>query len=135
MGLKEQGQVDVMEEEFKQVFTGYMRFQLEAESEESLFRQAVFRGDWITKSPKILKKINKRRRGQPVTRHFLFALTMIDTDGHKRGYKEVTFKTAEGFYALSAAVDQQSEVFKEELAEEFDGLEIDVNRSYITIKA
>lgn len=60
---------------------------------------------------------------------------MFDTDGHRRGYKEVTFKTAEGFYALSAAVDQQSELFKKELIEQFEGLEIDVFESYVTVKA
>lgn len=124
-----------MEQEFKPVFTGYMKFQLEAPSEAVLFKRAVFKGDWITKSPKILKKINKKRRGERVKREFLFALNMFDTDGHRRGYKEVTFKTAEGFYALSAAVDQQSELFKKELTEQFEGLEIDVFESYVVVKA
>ena len=138
VGLEEERKMDVDFEddyEFVAQFKGFMKFPLEAETEQALYSRAVLAGEWLTKSKEILSEQTKKVRGQIRRREFWFSLTMFDIDGHKRGYKVVTFKTAGGFPILSKAVDQESEIFKKELAQIDPNIVIDVFKSYAVIKA
>lgn len=119
--------------DFKPMFTGYLKFQLEAETPDRLLSQAVLSGQWITKSSEILKERKRRKRGQLQTREFQITLTMYDIDGYKRGFKAISFVTSGGFEVVSAAIDQQSDVFKAELLE--DGIICDMRKSVVVIRA
>ena len=137
VGLEEKRKMAMIfddENEFTPIYRGYMKFPLEGKTEQDLYSRSVRTGDWVTKSSKILVKQTKKVRGQLRQREFWFSLTMFDTDGHKRGYKAMTFKTSGGFPVLSKAVDQESEAFKKELAEADPDIKIDVFKSYVVVK-